>query len=142
MLTTPLLQQQRTVHQSIYWPQELIPITLPSARVLTYGYDTQIRHRLGPSGSTNSVYGIARDFLVALETVRRVEPSRPVLFIAHSLGGIIVKEMLRRASDKYQSPAHLRHVFTSTIGVIFFGTPHGGADPRKFLHRIAEVGLL
>ena len=138
MLTAPLSEQQRTV----YWPQELIPITLPNARVLTYGYDTHIRHTLGPPGSANTVYDIAWNFLVALEAVRRAKPSRPILFIAHSLGGIVVKEMLRRSSDDYQKHTHLQHVFLSTIGVIFFGTPHHRADPRTLLLRIVEVGLL
>lgn len=88
--------------------------------------------------SQDTVYDIAGDFLVALEAERRVEPSRPVLFIAHSLGGIVVKEMLRRLSDGYRSQPHLRHIFTSTIGLMFFGTPHSGADPRGIVHRVAE----
>ncbi|RYO97078.1 hypothetical protein DL764_007373 [Monosporascus ibericus] len=30
-------------------------------------------------------------------------------------------------------------VFHSTIGIVFFGTPHGGADPRGFLRHVAET---
>jgi hypothetical protein len=86
----------------------------------------------------NTVYDIAWDFLVALEAERRAEASRPVLFIVHSLGGIVVKEMLRRSSSCHLGQAHLRGIFESTIGIIFFGTPHAGADPRGFLLRIAE----
>ena len=119
----------------------MIPSIIPDSRVLTYGYDTHIRHKLGPAGSQNTVYDIAWDFLIALEAERRVEPSRPVLFIVHSLGGIVVKEMLRRSSDYCQSQTHLRHVFISTVGIIFFGTPHSGADPRGLLHRVAEKAL-
>lgn len=125
----------------MYWPELLIPSTLPNARVLTHGYDTHIRHKLGPPPNRNTVYDIAWDFLIALEAERRVEPSRPILFIVHSLGGIVVKEMLRRSSDYYQSQTHLHNIFTSTIGVMFFGTPHSGADPRSFLHRIAERSI-
>lgn len=33
---------------------------------------------------------------------------------------------------------HLHDIFKSTIGIIFFGTPHAGADPRGFLQRVAE----
>jgi hypothetical protein len=87
----------------------------------------------------STVYDIAWDFLVALEAERRPEPSRPILFVAHSLGGIIVKEMLRRASGCQSHQTHLHGVFNSTIGIVFFGTPHGGADPRGFLQRIAET---
>lgn len=80
----------------------------------------------------NTVYDIAWDFLVALEAERRAEPLRPALFIVHGLGGVIVKEMLRRSNVCHRQ-AHLRDIFESTIGIMFFGTPHGGADPRGIL---------
>ena len=86
----------------------------------------------------NTVYDIAWDFLVALAAERQAEPARPVLFVVHSLGGIVVKEMLRRSSHCHLGQAHLCDIFKSTIGVMFFGTPHGGADPRGFLQRVAE----
>lgn len=88
--------------------------------------------------SRNTVYDIAWDFLVALESERRQDASRPVLFIAHSLGGIIVKEMLRRSNGCQIGQSYLHRIFESTIGIIFFGTPHGGADPRGFLQHVAQ----
>ena len=87
----------------------------------------------------STVYDIAWDFLVSLEANRRQEPSwssRPLVFVAHSLGGIIVKEALRRSHLAPQ--IHFRKVCESTVGIIFFGTPHGGADPRNFLCSVAE----
>jgi hypothetical protein len=86
----------------------------------------------------NTIYDIAWDFLVALEAKRRDDLLRPVLFVVYSLGGIVAKKILRRSSGCYQGQTHLRNVFQSTIGIIFFGTPHGGADPRGFLQHIAE----
>lgn len=124
---------------AVYWPRDLLPITIPHARVLTYGYDTHLRHVLGRPLNRTTVYDIAWDFLVALEAESRLEPSRPILFIAHSLGGIIVKEMLRRASGCQSDQPHLHNIFNSTIGIVFFGTPHGGADPRGFLQHVAET---
>ncbi|KAL9616341.1 MAG: hypothetical protein Q9160_008784 [Pyrenula sp. 1 TL-2023] len=129
---------QEDVRTTVYWPRDLIPLTAPNARVLTYGYDTHIRHKLGSPVNRNTVYDIAWNFLVALEAERRTEPSRPAFFVAHSLGGIIVKQMLRRSSVCYHRQAPLRNIFLSTTGIMFFGTPHGGADPRSVLHRIAE----
>ena len=116
-----------------------MPGTVPRARVLTYGYDTHIRHQwVGPRVNRNTVYDIAWNLLVALESERRAEPSRPVLFVVHSLGGIVVKEALRRSRSCQMGQAHLRGIFESTIGIIFFGTPHAGADPRTLLHHVAE----
>ncbi|RYP08882.1 hypothetical protein DL765_008663 [Monosporascus sp. GIB2] len=103
------------------------------------GEAASLEHVLGSPLNRATVYDIAWDFLVALEAERRQEPSRPILFVAHSLGGIIVKEMLRRANGCQSCQHHLHHVFNSTIGIVFFGTPHGGADPRGFLRHIAET---
>jgi hypothetical protein len=124
-------------HTTVYWPRDLIPSTVPSARILTYGYDTHIRHMIGPPVSRSTVYDIAWDFLIALEAKRRADPSRPVLFIVHSLGGIVVKEMLRRSSNCRWGQKHLLQIFESTVGIVFFGTPHGGSDPLGILQKIA-----
>lgn len=74
--------------------------------------------------------------MVALEAERRSNDSRPVIFIAHSLGGIVVKEMLRRASRA--GPDRFRKIYESTSGIMFFGTPHGGADPLGFSKSIIK----
>ncbi|KAH7131253.1 hypothetical protein EDB81DRAFT_631356, partial [Dactylonectria macrodidyma] len=121
-----------------FWPQELLPEILPTARVLTYGYDTKIQHVADRPVSTATIYDIAWDFLVALEAERQDDPPRPILFIAHSLGGIVVKEMLRRSSGCLSAQTHLHAIFESTIGIVFFGTPHGGASPHGFLVHIAK----
>lgn len=75
---------------------------------------------------------------MALEGEQRENPERPILFVVHSLGGIIVKEMLRRSSGSSKTQPHLHRISASTQGIIFFGTPHGGADPRGLVHHIAE----
>jgi hypothetical protein len=120
----------------IYWPRDLLPRSVPNARILTYGYDTNIR--TGSTINKSTVYDIAWDFLVSLEAARRVETSRPLLFIAHSLGGIVVKEALRRSRGCETHQSHLRSIYESCYGILFFGTPHGGADPRGLVLHIFE----
>ena len=124
--------------EHVYWPRHLIPRTLPTARVLVYGYDTNVRHSLGPPVSKNTVYDIALDFLKSLEAERRSQPSRPLVFVAHSLGGIVVKEVLRRSHSFENYHNHLHQIYQSTAAIMFFGTPHGGADPRGLRELIAE----
>ena len=136
--STSFHHRRSRVRRDVYWPRDLVPITVPNARVLTYGYDTHIRHWLGPAVSKSTIYDIAWDFLVSLEAERRLEPLRPLLFIAHSLGGIVVKEALRRSRGCEMYQSQLRNIYESTSGIIFFGTPHGGADPRGLLQHIAE----
>ncbi|KAI0912776.1 hypothetical protein F4823DRAFT_580389 [Ustulina deusta] len=47
---------------------------------------------------------------------------RPLIFIAHSLGGVIVKEMLREAESS--SIESEQDILSSTAATIFFGCPH------------------
>ncbi|KFZ00971.1 hypothetical protein V501_10314 [Pseudogymnoascus sp. VKM F-4519 (FW-2642)] len=136
--------QERTscAPKETYWPQDLLPHTVKKARVLTFGYDTTVHHRFGQTRSRNTIYDFAWEFLNCLSDARQSDGQsrRPLLFVAHSLGGIITKEALRQANLKsaHDSCAHLRDIFLSTSGIIFFGTPHRGADPRGFLQHVAE----
>jgi hypothetical protein len=89
----------------------------------------------------STVCSFAWDLLLTLERGRREILPRPLLFAAHSLGGIVVKEMLRMSKLCEFGQAYLRRGFDMTTGVMFFGTPHAGADPRSFPHRVVEKVL-
>ncbi|KAI3325835.1 ankyrin [Xylariaceae sp. AK1471] len=118
-----------------YWPRDLLPDIIPPARVLTFGYDTNVRHSLQGPISQNRLSDHAGDFLVALEDCRRQNPLRPLIFIAHSLGGLLVKDTLRISKSHEHSQPDLWSIYESTTNLFFFGTPHAGADPRNTLHR-------
>ncbi|KAK0716314.1 hypothetical protein B0H67DRAFT_454121, partial [Lasiosphaeris hirsuta] len=125
----------------VYWPVDLACKTLPNSRILTYGYDTKVRHLFAGPVSQNSVYDHAGDLLGRLESLRRSsdEACRPILFIAHSLGGIVVKEALRISRGCENTIADRRRIYESTSGIMFFGTPHGGADPRNLIHHVLSA---
>ena len=130
--------QEAEVQPSTYWPRDLISLTIPNARVLTYSYNTHEEHNLDSRENRHTIYDIAWNFLIALETERRTESSRPIYFIGHNFGGIIIKEMLRRSSNAAQNQIYLKDIFSSTIGVIFFGTLYNGADIYSILQRLVE----
>lgn len=52
--------------------------------------------------------------------------SRPIFFVAHSLGGIVVKSALRQCADS--SDPRKNAIFNSTQGIVLFGTPNSGAS--------------
>jgi pimeloyl-ACP methyl ester carboxylesterase len=57
--------------------------------------------------------------------------SKPIIWLAHSLGGLIVKEILFATQNGSQ-----RDIFNSTKGVVFFGTPHCGAPWASTLRQV------
>ncbi|MCJ1486390.1 hypothetical protein MMC06_006567 [Schaereria dolodes] len=57
---------------------------------------------------------------------------RPIVFICHSLGGIIVKKALAYSAGRTaKNISHLHSIFVSTYAVLFLGTPHNGSDKVK-----------
>ncbi|KAK0617057.1 hypothetical protein B0T14DRAFT_459736, partial [Immersiella caudata] len=130
--------------KGVYWPTELASQTIPNSRIPTYGYDPKIRHWAKGPVSQSSVYDHAGDFLTSLEHQRRGadQQHRPILFVAHSLGGIVTKEALRISRGWGSVKPHLHAIFEATVGVMFFGTPHAGADPRSFLHHVLAVSAV
>ena len=111
--------------QSAPWPKILLPPRLETARILTYGYDAYVV-RKGVAGS-NRLIDHAKNLLHDLTGDRGVcnASSRPIAFVAHSLGGLVVKEAVLLSRNNPE--AHLRGIFDCVKGIVFMGTPHQGS---------------
>lgn len=67
--------------------------------------------------------------------------TKPIIFLCHSLGGIIVKRALSYAQTRTaQKVSNDRLIFTCTYAVLFFGTPHHGTSWANYLTRIKQLG--
>ncbi|KAJ5414485.1 alpha/beta-hydrolase [Penicillium cosmopolitanum] len=107
------------------WPKTLLPAFISKARILTYGYDAYALRK--SVASNNRVIDHATNLLHDLTTDRAScnASSRPIIFVAHSLGGLVCKKALLLSRNNPES--HLQEIFDSTKGVIFMGTPHDGS---------------
>lgn len=100
---------------------------------MTYGYDSHVsRYFKGPASKLN-LSQLAEGLLnkVAGEREQSTCGTRPLIFVAHSLGGLLVKEVLVE-SKKQIHDSNKAAVYKSTQAVIFFGTPHRGSDDAKW----------
>jgi hypothetical protein len=75
----------------VFWPADLLSKECPNARILVYGYDTVVTKYLTGATNKNSIVSHSKDLLHALSRERLLD--RRLIFIAHSLGGIVVKEV-------------------------------------------------
>lgn len=114
----------------VFWPKDLLPIQYPNARISVYGYDSNVSKFMSGPTNENFIHSHGKDLLFSLAASHKLD-SRLVL-IAHSLGGIIVKEMLAYSASYTED--RLRNIVTSTEAVIFLGTPHRGS------HDFAQAG--
>lgn len=123
------------------WLRDLLPMELPAARCLTYGYDSVAAF----TDPTTRVDDCSRTLLERLRAKRRAlitASSRPVVFVCHNLGGLLLKKAFLIASEKTD---RYSAILRDTAGVIFLGTPHHGADPlfwERCLQSIAAVSVL
>ncbi|KIM82088.1 hypothetical protein PILCRDRAFT_484446 [Piloderma croceum F 1598] len=73
-----------------FWIKDFLPQDVPDARILNFGYNASAAF----GNTTAEVIDHAKDLLSSLLDKREeeMERRRPLIFIAHSLGGIIVKQ--------------------------------------------------
>ncbi|ODM19338.1 hypothetical protein SI65_05956 [Aspergillus cristatus] len=117
--------------------EDMLPRHIPNCRVLTFSYPALT------SSPREAIKQHAKTLVKELAEHRRMEDAteRPILFICHSVGGIIVKQAL--IDSKYQATDYdLRSIHILTSGLVFFGTPHNGcnkANLASFLRQEAET---
>ncbi|KAJ9607306.1 hypothetical protein H2200_008379 [Cladophialophora chaetospira] len=111
----------------LLWLRDLLPKDVQDIRVLSFGYN----------GSADSFFNGADDdplyptaeTLVAYLNANRANAGcqqRPIIFICHGLGGLIVKQaLLSSFSQRGPRTAFYHHVYICTYALVFFGTPHG-----------------
>ncbi|KAF5875535.1 putative ankyrin repeat-containing protein [Botrytis fragariae] len=122
------------------WLYDLLPKSLPAARILTFGYQSDAISLVNSRGSDISAY--AESLLESLTAFRAPQQeaslflSRVVqsifliaeeasliitLFLAHSLGGLVVQKALIAASTGAR--ADFFSIKRSTAAILFFATP-------------------
>ncbi|KAK0715341.1 hypothetical protein B0H67DRAFT_487841 [Lasiosphaeris hirsuta] len=113
---------------------ENAPGVPPNVRSLLYGYDTS----LVGSESFQDVVDIGMRLASDIKGIRpqpadreSFEP-RPIVFIAHSLGGLVVKEAV---CQLYKAdPMNAECIY----GLVFFGVPHDGLLVEPWLRIIGK----
>ncbi|KAG0127751.1 hypothetical protein HOY82DRAFT_567417 [Tuber indicum] len=126
--------------KDVFWLKDLLPGEVPSARILAYGYDADPT-KMFESASTNMIHHHATTLVTELHFYRRKagEKRRPIVFICHSLGGIIVKRaLIHSANCNLSHNIMFRSIKVSTYGILFLGTPHMGADLARW-GKMAEM---
>ncbi|KAJ4300830.1 hypothetical protein N0V90_002918 [Kalmusia sp. IMI 367209] len=118
------------------WLRDFLAPKLPYARVLLFGYNSNVTN----DNNAMNTWDHAVNLLNRLDTKRTQDLHRPIVFIAHSLGGLVVKKALveARLNQPYDA------IREATYGIAFFATPHLGGNYAalgKILSDIVNVVL-
>ncbi|CAL8574742.1 hypothetical protein XPA_000695 [Xanthoria parietina] len=151
--------------ENTFWLAQLLPrfVEEAKARVLVYGYDAdtvlstkEIAHsdtpfdRHAPPKSItllgqDRIYNYAEHLVATLwaNRSRRHATDHPIVFVAYSLGGIVVKRALIHSSGKKgKYTEYLRSIALSTYGILFLGTPYYGSETIKWASWLKDVSSI
>ncbi|MCJ1429508.1 hypothetical protein MMC29_007423, partial [Sticta canariensis] len=110
----------------------MLPAAIPNARIMRYGYES---HWFGETIKLKASTVAQRllqnlkrrriEYVLATALIEAQEDSlRPLIFIAHCFGGLVV---LKAIVDAKRAESRWRGIYQSTCGILFFGTPFRGA---------------
>ncbi|XP_015885505.3 uncharacterized protein LOC107420933 isoform X2 [Ziziphus jujuba] len=108
---------QEAGKQGTFWPGEWLSADFPQARMFTLKYKTNLTQWSGASLPLQEVSSMLLEKLVSAGI-----GDRPVVFVTHSMGGLVVKQMLHKAKSE-----NLDNLVENTIGVVFYSCPHFGS---------------
>ncbi|KAL2144726.1 hypothetical protein VTI28DRAFT_8664 [Corynascus sepedonium] len=140
-----------TAPNGVFWPADLLPASLKDqhANVLVYGYNADVYggfwERPAKNPSDNFIHHHAQTLVTTLTHYRKSEGTErnPIIWVAHSLGGIVTKRALLYSNDvRDPNQEDLRSIYVSTFGIIFLGTPHNGSDAAAWggvIQRMADA---
>ncbi|XP_012284390.2 protein SERAC1 [Orussus abietinus] len=106
------------------WPRDWLGKDVPYLRILGINYDTNLSMwtPLCPTeGSKNTISERSEEFIQKL--IMTGVGKRPIVWVCHSMGGLLVKKMLLeewKNGDKHK-------LCQNTRSIIFYSTPHRGS---------------
>ncbi|XP_008837677.1 protein SERAC1 isoform X6 [Nannospalax galili] len=109
------------------WPKTWLAKDCPALRIISVEYDTTLSDwRARCPTERKSIAFRSNELLRKLRAAGVGD--RPVIWIAHSMGGLLVKKMLLEASKKPE----LSTIVNNTRGLLFYSVPHHGSHLAEY----------
>ena len=127
----------------LFWPLEWLPYEteLATARIMTFGYNSHFSSLSHRQENILNISDFAKDLLFSMkfatgEGERKPDiGSAPIIFVAHSMGGLIVK----KAFILGQHDENYRELIRAVSGIVFLSTPHRGSNLAEVLNKILSA---
>jgi hypothetical protein len=114
----------------------MLPSTVPTARIMRFAYESQW---LGKEAVHQRLPLVADRLLCGLGELRHGCPDRPVIFIGHCFGGIVIQKAVIAAklhAKDYPS------ISRAVSGIVFLGTPNRGSGSQSKAAVIAAIAAM
>lgn len=123
------------------WPKALLPSKIPKSRIFTFGYDAHVVN-LKDQGkvSVKAIRDHAKELVASVkhERTQTNTTGRPMIFVCHSLGGLVCKDAILFSAQR-RDREDLMDFSQHTAGIIFMGTPHRGSAIADYATRFSSL---
>ncbi|KAI1113675.1 hypothetical protein F5Y14DRAFT_417451 [Nemania sp. NC0429] len=118
---------------SVHWLKDtnMLPSVVPHARIIAYNYES----RWHANAPKTRLELCGEELINSLHNFRTDALERPIMFIAHSLGGLVVSHALLYADRTEQ----LRYIPLCTVGFAPLGTPFRGTRMQSLAKIVAQL---
>jgi hypothetical protein len=119
-----------------FWPS-FLGNDFPQCRVWTLGYASTITEWFGSHGMAieDRAENLLNKLLNENVPTGRIG-SKPIIFVTHSMGGLMVKQIIVRSLSQMQAEVH--RLVGHIRGIVFCGTPHRGAGVAKLAKALSN----
>ncbi|XP_036355213.1 protein SERAC1 isoform X3 [Octopus sinensis] len=120
-----IAELEESISQGLYtrcWPKSWLPQDCPHIRVLTVEYDTYLSELSAICPFDREKRSLFVRAKLILQKLRKAGiGERPIIWIGHSMGGLLIKQML--LLDELME----RKVVKNSKGIVFYSVPHRGS---------------
>lgn len=107
---------------------DILHVSYPHSMIITYGYPNAMSKGWSNKKPMN-IQKRAENFLFGLynNIKMHLKFKTKIIFIGHSMGGLIIKQALVILAGDRTKP-FIRTIYKRTIAVVFYATPHKGSN--------------
>lgn len=115
-----------------------LPFDCPNLRIIGINYETALtewssKHTCPCEKGKGTLQNRSDELMKSL-AASGIGKDRPIIWVGHSMGGLLVKEIIVQAMN--DSNDAIKKLALNTRGILFLGTPHKGSSVAKLKQHI------
>ncbi|XP_022905286.1 protein SERAC1 isoform X2 [Onthophagus taurus] len=108
------------------WPKDWLTTDCQNLRILGINYDTSLSKWAGTCPEESCKLSLDERTEDLMEKLLQAGVGkRPIVWVAHSMGGLLVKNLLIKAET--EGDENYMNILNNTKGIVFYSTPHKGS---------------
>ncbi|PPJ59921.1 hypothetical protein CBER1_11379 [Cercospora berteroae] len=113
--------------------EDWLPAAIPGSRIFRFGYRGDW---YGKDAIKTRTSDISTSLLHQIAVARRTCAGRPLLFVAHSYGGLVLAKAL---ADAWHAQTRWPDIYAATVVAVFMGTPSRGTTHLLHLSILPQI---